>query len=473
VIKDANGNVVPGVTVNWSTDKGSLSGSTSVTGTDGVAKITLSSTVAGDAQVAVKIGSSASVNAPVVNFTADSATAGIDSSDLTVDKTTLVANNTEFATYTAIVKDAGGNLVPGLSVNWTTSNGTLSGATSTTGTDGKATITLRSTVAGNAQVTAAINGTPVNASNVTFTADTATATIGSGDLTVDKTNVVANDTDIATYTALVKDANGNAVQNYSIKWTTDLGTLSGTTSNTDVDGKATITLKGTKAGTSTVKVTLNGTTQNASPVALIADITTAEVVTVTTGLSKITGTGVESAIQTATVQDAYGNLVANQTVTWSTTLGSMSNATSQTGSDGKAISSLGNVVLTAASNEMATVTAETNGSTKTVDTEIRTVLSVGGKYYWTMVSDRNTTVLTTAEANCAAYGGGRVFKESDITAFLSAGGDFQAKAVSGEYSNNWIRLADKWTTKSVDLYDNAGSAGATRPSAGTEYACVK
>ena len=111
---------------------------------------------------------------------------------------------------------------------------------------------------------------------------------------------MASDTDIATYTALVKDANGNAVQNYSIKWTTDLGTLSGTTSNTDVDGKATITLKGTKAGTSTVKVTLNGTTQNASPVALIADITTAEVVTVTTGLSKITGTGVESAIQTPT-----------------------------------------------------------------------------------------------------------------------------------------------------------------------------
>lgn len=477
VIKDANGNVVPGVTVNWTTDKGALSASTSVTGTDGVAKITLSSKVAGDAQVAVKIGSSASVNAPVVSFTADSATAGIESGDLTVDKTTLVANNTEFATYTAIVKDAGGNLVPGVSVSWTTSNGTLSGATSSTGTDGKATITLKSAKAGDAQVTATINGTPTNASNVTFTADTSTAAIGSGDLTVDKTTVVANDTDVATYTALVKDANGNVVPNIAINWATDLGSLSASTSNTGIDGKATITLKGTKAGDATVNATVNGASLPAAVVTLIADVTTATVVSMTPSLATMTGTGTESSILTAVVKDAHGNLLpAGQTVTWSTTLGTLADATTQTDVNGETSTTLTDTIATGTSNATSMVTATAAGGNNTADIIIRAVASVGGKYIWTMKTTHPTNVLTTAQANCATYGGGRVFQESDIAAFLAAGGGkvFQNQKVSGEYGNDFYRLGNKWDTHKVDLSDEGvAPTGNLVTGAGESYVCIK
>ncbi|WP_260200224.1 hypothetical protein [Candidatus Regiella insecticola] len=43
-------------------------------------------------------------------------------------------------------------------------------------------------------------------------ADNATARIHSGDLTVDKTTVIANNTDKATYTVRVTDASGNTLQ---------------------------------------------------------------------------------------------------------------------------------------------------------------------------------------------------------------------------------------------------------------------
>lgn len=479
VVKDANGNVVPGVTVNWTTDKGALSGSTSVTGTDGVAKITLSSTVAGDAQVAVKIGSSASVNAPLVNFTADSATAGIDSGDLTVDKTTLVANNTEFATYTAIVKDAGGNLVPGASVSWTTSNGTLSGATSTTGTDGKATITLKSAKAGDAQVTATINGTPTNASNVTFTADTSTAAIGSGDLTVDKTTVVANDTDVATYTALVKDANGNAVPNIAISWATDLGSLSAATSNTGVDGKATITLKGTKAGDAAVKASVNGASQTATVVTLIADVTTASVTNLTASLTKMTGTGTESSVLTVTVKDAHGNAIpAGQPVTWTTTLGTLADATTQTDANGQSSTTLSNTTASGNSNATATVKAEALAGSLTTDIIVLPVYSVGGKIYWTLNKDHQTLNEAKAEANCATYGGGKVATLADLKDFASNGGDFAVKNVPGEYFNTWYNLSGSWMTTSGKFhsFNASGSSipvGGTTSGPGTDYVCVK
>lgn len=477
IIKDANGNVVPGVTVNWTTSQGNLSGSSSVTGSDGVANITLSSTVAGDAQVAVKVGSSSGINAPVVNFTADSTTAGIDSGDLTVDKTTLVANNTEFATYTAIVKDAGGNVVPGVNVGWTTNNGTLSGSTSTTGTDGKATITLKSTVAGDTQVVASINGTSVNASNVTFTADTTTASIGSGDLTVDKTTVVANDTDIATYTALVKDANGNPVPNLAVKWATDLGTLSGATSNTGADGKATITVKGTKAGDATVTATVNGTSQTAMVVTLIADVTTATVISVTPTLKEMTGTGTESSVLTALVKDAHGNILpAGQTVTWSTTLGTLADATTQTDVNGETSTTLTGTSATGTSNAKATVTAAGVGGSNTTDITVRAVLMIGGKYIWTMKTSHPTSVLSVAQANCATYGGGRVFQESDLASFMASGGPaaFKNQNVSGEYGNEYYRVANAWDTHKVDLSDEGNPAtGKLVSGVGTDYACIK
>lgn len=472
LVKDANGNPVPNMTVTWGTDKGVLSGTSSTTNTNGVATITLKNTAVEAAQVTAQVGTSGSVNAPVVNFSADTGSATLNSGDLSVDKTSLVANNTELATYTAIVKDASGNPVPGISVSWTTNLGTLSGATSTSGTDGKATITLKSTVAGNAQVTAAVNGTPVNASNVTFTADTTTASIGSGDLTVDKTSVVANDTDVATYTALVKDANGNAVPNIAVSWTTNLGTLSGATSNTGADGKATITLKGTKAGDATVNATVNGASQPAAAVTLIGDVTTATVISVTPSIAKITGTGAEKSTLTAVVKDANGNILANYPVTWSTTKGDLSGTSSSTNDSGNATIDL-SAELVATANDTAAVTASAIAGTKTANVTVRAVMRTGGKYYWTMYTDYSTTTESTAKNYCATHGGGTTTSLTDLQDFAANNGDFAQMAVSGEYGNNWYLLSGSWGTLSGDFHSAATAVGTTNEIAGTLYVCVK
>ncbi len=329
---------MPNFTVNWTNDKGALSADSSSTDANGLATVTLKHNVAEAAQVTAQAGNSSNINAPVINFTADGASATIGSGDLTVDKTTVVANNVEVVTYTALVKDAGGNPVPNIAVAWTTDNGTLSAATTNTDATGKATVTLTSTLAGNAQVTGSVNGTaPVNASLVLFIADTTTVSIGAGDLTVDKTTIVANDTDVATYTALVKDANGNPVSNFSVSWATDYGTLSGTTSNTSTDGKAIITLKGTTIGLATVKATVNGTANPADRVTLIADAATAKIKAsnISVDKARIISDGVESALYTLKVTDAYDNPVPAIAVNFATKLGDLVPATSNTDNNGQ------------------------------------------------------------------------------------------------------------------------------------------
>lgn len=473
IVKDANGNVVEGVTVNWTTDNGSLSGATSVTGSDGVASVTLKGKVAGDAQVAVKVGAAASVNAPVVKLIADGTTASIGSGDLTADKTTLVADNSAFVTYTAIVKDAGGNLVSGANVSWATDLGTLSAATSTTGADGKATVTLKGTLAGTAQVAATVNGAAANAPAVVFTADSSTASIGAGDLTVDKTTIVANNTELATYSALVKDANGNPTPNVSVSWATDRGSLSGSSSMTDAAGLATVTLKGTIMGAAQVIATVRSTPSDAPVIDLIADVTTAKVDTLTSSVTKITGTGAEDALQTATVKDAHGNLVENVDVTWATTKGTLSNATSKTDSTGKAVSTL-TAIETGSTNSTATVTAAGAAGNQTVSVTLRAVLGHSGEYLWTMITDHDSADEGVASANCAKYGGGRLLNESDFDRMIAAKVDFKDMAVPNEYKDLFYRFGGQWTTKMGDIKTQDSTAyGTKKAGTGTGYICIK
>lgn len=473
IVKDAHGNVVPNLTVNWTTDKGTLSANSSSTDVNGLAQIILKSTAAGTAQVVVQAGTSGNVNAPEVNFSADSASATIGAGDLSVDETTRIANDVEFSTYTAVVKDAGGNPVSNATVTWTTDLGTLSGTTSDTNAAGQATITLKSTLAGAAQATAAVNNkAAVDADTVIFTADGSTAVIGSGDLTVDETTVVANGSDVATYTAIVKDAHGNPVSGFTVNWTTTHGTLSGTSSTTGINGEATITLKGTIIGDAIVTGTVNASGTPAESVTFIADVTTAQVTTLTPSIAKITGTGAESSTLTATVKDANGNTVANHTVNWSTTLGTLTESTSQTDDNGQTTVDL-SAAHVATTNGTAVVNAIAVAGNKTANVTVRAVILAGGKYYWTMYSDRPSNVEATAQNYCATYGGGSAVARADLQAFATGGGDFARMTVSGEYGNNWYSMAGTWASLSGDFHSDASAVGVTNPGPGSTYACVK
>ncbi|WP_048702442.1 MULTISPECIES: Ig-like domain-containing protein, partial [Enterobacter] len=73
-----------------------------------------------------------------------------------------------------------GNLVSGVAVTFTATNGaTVTTASATTDADGIATTTLTNTKSGVAKVTASINGNSQSV-DTTFVADSSTATISDG-----------------------------------------------------------------------------------------------------------------------------------------------------------------------------------------------------------------------------------------------------------------------------------------------------
>lgn len=168
-----------------------------------------------------------------------------------------------------------------------------------------------------------------------------------------------------------------------------------------------------------------------------------------------------------------GNLVADQDVNWGTSLSSVSNTSSKTNNQGVATTTLQAIQYSNKGNGTATVTATTAHDSKTTDVTISTVMSVGGKFYWTMNAAHPTSDKSTAAGFCSTYGGGRLFVESDVATFVNNGGDFLNMSVSGEYNNDWYRLADNWNTRRVDLYGNGNSLGKIEDGEGQHYICVK
>lgn len=475
LVKDTHGNALDAQTVNWNTSLGALSGNSSVSDKNGIALVTLTAVKAGDAVVSATVDAK-DVTSPKVTFIADAASGEIGNDAITVDKTSLLANGTEQATFRAVVRDANGNLVPDVLVNWATSLGSLDGVSSLTDDKGTAVMTLTSTLAGGAQVSAAINGKATNAKPITFVADAGSAVIAESDLKVDQVRVVANDVAMATYTAAVKDAYGNVLTGVTVNWSTSRGNLSAATSVTDGSGMASVTLKSRVAGQTQVTAGLNGKTTNAPVINFIGDVATARLQTLTSDKVKITGTGSDDATMTAYVVDANSNPVPDAAVSWSTSLSSLSAVKSQTNAEGIATVTLKGVVHTTTANTQATVTAKTvTGNAVSTDVIVRAVIHVGGRYYWTMVSDFNTSVLATAENYCSIYGGGRVLMATDVPAFASAGGDFKNMNVPNpEYSNEWIRMGGAdWSKRAVDLHSYGTAVGYIQSVTGTQYACIK
>lgn len=268
--------------------------------------------------------------------------------ELVATPTSIPANGTTITTLVATVEDANGNPVPaGIPVSWTTTNGALSNASTVTDAAGKTTVTLKGTVAGNASVKAsAVAG--FETADVMLFADNTTAKIVS--LVATPASITANGTDSSTLVATLQDAHGNAVTaGASVAWTTSSGTLSGATSTTDASGKASITLKGTVAGSAAVKATAAVGSQTAT-VTLVADNATAKVVSLVATPTTITANDADNSVLVATVQDAHGNPVpAGVSVAWTTSSGMLSGASSTTDASGKATISLKGTTAGAAS----------------------------------------------------------------------------------------------------------------------------
>ncbi len=191
VLNDAAGNPIPNATIDFSTDRGTLSFSSGTTDSSGEAEISLTSSSSGKATV-TGTGNGATANTEI-DFTTNLFTLASSSSTIRV---------TESATITATLS---GSDISGQTVIFSTTLGSLSATQVVTAADGTASTTL---TAGNIAGVATI-GASVTVSSVDLTASTkVTVTGGSASKIVLSANpgVISTDDGESTITANVYDA---------------------------------------------------------------------------------------------------------------------------------------------------------------------------------------------------------------------------------------------------------------------------
>ena len=237
---------------------------------------------------------------------------------LAASKDPVIADNNDLTTLTATVADTEGNAIANTEVTFTLpedvrANFTLSdGGKAVTDADGKAKVTLKGTKAGAHTVTASMAGGKSEQLVVNFIADTLTAQVN---LNVTEDNFIANNVGMTRLQATVTDGNGNPLANEAVTFTLPADVSAsftlgqGGSAITDINGKAEVTLSGTKSGTYPVTVSVNNYgVSDTKQVTLIADAGTAKLASLTSVYSFVVST-TEGATMTASVTDANGNPV--------------------------------------------------------------------------------------------------------------------------------------------------------------------
>lgn len=265
---------------------------------------------------------------------------------LAASKDPVVADNNDFTTLTATVADTEGNAIANAEVTFTLSedvraNFTLSdGGKAITNAEGKAKVTLKCTKAGAHTVTASMTGGKSEQLVVNFTADTLTAQVN---LNVTEDNFIANNIGMTKLQATVTDGNGNPLANEAVTFTLPADVSAsftlgqGGSAITDINGKAEVTLSGTKSGTYPVTVSVNNYgVSDTKPVTLIADAGTAQMAGFTASSSSFTASTTEGATLTASVTDAYGNPLEGIKVNFRGPATTLSNTSVETDAQGKA-----------------------------------------------------------------------------------------------------------------------------------------
>ncbi|MNZ71103.1 Intimin [compost metagenome] len=272
-VKDENDNPVSNAEVYWGSDNDSgtfAPDDTSVTNALGVAEITYSATSA--VPTVIGAGVNSEYKTLGVDFTGDASTSLIAA--VQADKTKAVADNAEQVTWHAVAKDANGNALPGVTVNWSSDNADLklSGVSSVTDATGTASISGYTAKAGDFLVTATIvaTGKSLTAAKVSFVGDVKTAGVSA--LISDKKTVAANNSDSAKYSVTVKDVNGNLVPDATVVWTTSMNTLSVSSSQTDANGSALVNLTGATIGQVTVTATIGSSTRKVDDVVFVNNL---------------------------------------------------------------------------------------------------------------------------------------------------------------------------------------------------------
>ncbi len=325
-VKDPSNHPVAGITVNFTMPQDVAANFTlenngiAITQANGEAHVTLKGKKAGTHTVTATLGNNNASDAQPVTFVADKDSAVVV---LQTSKAEIIGNGVDETTLTATVKDPFDNVVKNLSVVFRTSpaDTQLSLNARNTNENGVAEVTLKGTVLGVHTAEATLPNGNNDTKTVNIAPDASNAQVT---LNIPAQQVVTNNSDSVQLTATVKDPSNHPVAGITVNFTMPQDVAANFTLEnngiaiTQANGEAHVTLKGKKAGTHTVTVTLsNNNTSDSQPVTFVADKTSAQVV-LQISKNEITGNGVDSATLTATVKDQFDNEVNNLPVTFST-----------------------------------------------------------------------------------------------------------------------------------------------------------
>jgi len=355
--------------------------------------------------------------------------------DLTPSPATVPAGGT--LTFTATPTDVFGNAITGLTVVWT--------ASASLGSISQAGVLTAATTVGSGTVTASVGSVSASVSVTITPGPIASIAVSPSSLSVSAGSS-------ATLIATAMDAFGNAVTDGTLTWSATAGTLLQLTA----DGRLALYTAPTTAGTVTITVSSGSVTQS---VAVTVTAGPAASITVT-GPSTVAAGG--AATYTATVSDAYGNVLSGVSVAWSASAGTISSAGAFT-----APTTAGPVVVTAAfGGRQATifvdVTAgpldhlEVSATSLSVTTGGGALLTVSGKdtygndvggltYVW---STTIGTVQASPDGRTASFFAGDVGGSGTVT--VSAGG--KSATISVTISESALPIGRQFTQSTSVLF---------------------
>ncbi|WP_246167964.1 beta strand repeat-containing protein [Serratia rhizosphaerae] len=467
VLKDGSGNLVAEAPVAFSTTGGTLAQTSVTTNAQGEARVTLTSTQAGEVTVSAKAQDNAADGgqSQAVTFTANASAAAVSS--LSSDVPTQVADGSSAITFTAVLKDGSGNLVAEAPVAFSTTGGTLAQPSVTTNAQGEARVTLTSTQAGEVTVSAKAQDNAADGGQsqaVTFTANASAAAVSS--LSSDVPTQVADGSSAITFTAVLKDGSGNLVAEAPVAFSTTGGTLAQTSVTTNAQGEARVTLTSTQVGEVTVSAKAQDNAADggqSQAVTFIANASAAAVSSLSSDVPTQVADGSSAITFTAVLKDGSGNLVAEAPVAFSTTGGTLAQTSVTTNAQGEARVTLtstqaGEVTVSAKAQNNPADGGQSQAVTFTANASAATVSSLSSDVP-TQVADGSSAITFTAVLK---DGSGNLVAEAPV-AFSTTGGTLAQPSVTtnaqGEARVTLTSTQAGEVTVSAKAQDNAADGG--------------
>ncbi|MDE9566171.1 Ig-like domain-containing protein [Xenorhabdus bovienii] len=319
VVNDEFGNPVPDYEVMFSSDDDVDIGKSAITDKNGIITMPVKSEVAGSKLINITVGEH--VTQAEVIFVADSDTASIQNSDLTITPAFSVADGQTEQTITAKVTDKQGNPVSNIKVIFEADNQAVI-ATQEVITDeqGIAQTTMTSLKSGTVMVTGTVNHNQNQTQGKTeLVGHKATALIK--EVKTENDLYVADGKTSVTVSAVVTDENGNPLQSVAVDWKSNRDSNSveihQSQSFTDENGIARTTVTSKKAYEVQITASTNATSGTSTPILFKADPDNGEVTDLSQGLQHVASSGSKTEISTK-ITDQFGNPLPGVEVRWRT-----------------------------------------------------------------------------------------------------------------------------------------------------------